>query len=377
MIIEAWKPIWWWWQAVAYNLAKYLSEKQNCKVDLYVMNLSWKNKNHVEKINNNFNIIYTWKEKRFSFFDRICWIFELIKLVKNNNKIKSYNYIFAHANLPWIPAKILSKKLKIPSIYQVHWSWIEAMKKMYWDNLKSNILFFIENFIQTKIKYDLQLTVDKLFLKRKNINKAIFIPNWVNLKSFENIDKINKKNKDWINFLFVWRLHPQKWLIYLIKAINLLKNKLNNHKFIIVWEWEEENILKKEITKLKLERFFEFRWKKSWIDLINEYYKADVFILPSLFEWFPLTLLEAWACKLAVLVTNVWENENVIKNWINWWLSDVWDYKDLTKNIKKVIQLDKKELNKIWENWYELVKEKYNLDKINGEIFNKIKEINE
>jgi hypothetical protein len=51
------------------------------------------------------------------------------------------------------------------------------MEKMYGNNLKSKILFFIENYIQTKIKYDLQISVDKKFLDRKNINSAIFIPN--------------------------------------------------------------------------------------------------------------------------------------------------------------------------------------------------------
>ena len=375
MIIEAWKPIWWWWQAVANNLAKYLSEKQNCKVDLYVMNIAWKNKNFVEKINPNFNIIYTWKKRNFWLLSRICFLFEIVQLIKSNHKIERYNNVFAHANLPWIPAKILSKKLWIPCIYQVHWSWIEAMKKMYWDNMKSKIFFFIEDFIQTKIKYDLELSVDKLFLSRKNVNTPIFIPNWVDLEVFKNNDNIKKENTKWLNFIFVWRLHPQKGLIYLIKAANLIKNKLKNTKFIIIWEWEEQSYLQNEIEKLWIWDFFDFRWKKSWTDLINEYYKADIFILPSLFEWFPLTLLEAWACKLPVLATKVWENSNVITNLTNWWICEAWDYKILAKSIEEILKLDKNKLISIWENWFKLVENKYDLNNINKEIFYKIKDI--
>lgn len=373
MIIEAWHPIWWWGQAVAENLSKYLSEKQDCKVDLFVMNLSWKDKNNIEKINNNFNLIHTWKKRTFWFVDRLFWIVDLVKLIKIKHKSEKYDLIFAHANLPWIPAKLLSLQLKIPCVYQVHWSGIEAMKKMYGNNIKSKILFFIENFIQTKIKYDLQISVDKNFLERKNTNKAIYIANWVDIEKFDKIKNIKKENKKWINFIFVWRIHPQKWLIYLIESVNLIKEKLKNHKFIIIWEWEEEKTLKEKIKEYSLESFFIFKWKKSWEELIKEFKTADLFILPSLFEGFPLTLLEAWAAKLPVLVTKVWENPNIIIDWKNGFLANPWDIESLAKNIEKIINISKKDLEKIWKNWYELAKNKYSIDSINLKIFNKIK----
>lgn len=376
MIIEAWKPIWWWGQAVALNLAKYLSEKQNCKIDLYVMNLSWKENNSTEKINDNFNIIHTWKKSTFWFKDRIFWVFELIKLIQTNNKKNKYDVIFAHANLPWIPAKYLSKKLWIKSVYQVHWSWIEAMKKMYWNNIKSQLLFYIEDFIQTKIRYDLQISVDKKFLERRNVNNCIYIPNWVDISKFDKIKEIKKENNIGLNYLFVWRLHPQKWLIYLIEALNLISEKLENHKFIIVWKWEEEIVLKNKIKEYKLENYFDFRWEKSWEELIKEYLKADIFILPSLFEWFPLTLLEAWAAKLPVLVTRVWENSNIIIDWENGFLTNPWDIRDLSENIEKTLKISKNNLIEIWNNWYKLINKNYSLDSINLEIFNNIKNIN-
>jgi glycosyltransferase involved in cell wall biosynthesis len=376
MIIEAWHPIWWWGQAVAENLARYLSEKQNCKVDLYVMNLSWKKDNWYEKVNENFNIIYVWKKRTFWFIDRLLWCIDLIKLVKENNKTEKYSHIFAHANLPWIPASILSKKLKIPSIYQVHWSWIDAMKKMYWNNIKSKILFFIENYIQTKIRYDLQITVDKKFLERENINKSFYIANWADIKKFDKIKNIKKENKNWLNFIFVWRLHPQKWLHYLVESVNLIKNKLDDTKFVIIWEWEEEVLLKNKIKRCSIESFFEFRWKKTWDDLIKEFKKSDIFILPSLFEWFPLTLLEAWSSKLPVLVTKVWENPNVVIDWENWFLINPWDSKELAKSIENILKTSKNDLEENWKKWYELVKENYSLDSINLEIFNKIRKVN-
>ena len=376
MFIEAWHPIWWWGQAVAENLAKYLSEKQNCKVDLYVMNLSWKTNNYKEKINNNFHIVYVWKKRNFGFIDRIFWCIDLVKLVKKSHNSEQYSHIFAHANLPWVPAKILSKQLNVACIYQVHGSWLEAMEKMYGNNLKSKILFFIENYFQTKIQYDLQISVDKKFLERKNINSAIFIPNWVNIQKYDEIQNIEKENKNWLNFIFVWRLHPQKWLIFLIEAVKKIKHTLKNEKFIIIWEWEEENHLKSKITEYKIDHFFDFRWKKSWNELIKEFKKADVFVLPSLFEWFPLTLLEAWASKLPVLVTDVWENSEIIRSGRNWFISKNWNSGDLAKNIENITKISKNNLIKIWNNWYELVNENYDLDSINLKVFNNIKNIN-
>jgi glycosyltransferase involved in cell wall biosynthesis len=372
MIIEAREPMWWWWQTVAHNLSRYISKKKNSHVDLYVMNIKGNDRNYIEKVNNKFNIIYVWKKRTFWFIDRVLWIFDLIKIIRENHQKEKYNLIYAHANLPWIPAKILSKRLNIPSIYHVHGSWVEAMKKMYWNNLKSKILFFIEDYIQTRIKYDIQITVDKLFLLRRNINSPIFIPNWVETNKFKNTANIHKENKNWINFIFVWRLHPQKWLIYLIKAINLIKKILKNNKLIIIWEWKEEKILKQAIQKYWIEKYFEFRWRKQWVELINEYHKADVFILPSLFEWFPLTLLEALVSWLPALVTDVWENKNIVREWTNWRVVKAWHHKELAEAIRRIICLNKKDLIFFWKNWKKLVTKEYNLNNINEEIFDKI-----
>jgi hypothetical protein len=76
------------------------------------------------------------------------------------------------------------------------------------------------------------------------------------------------------------------------------------------------------------------------------------------------------------LVTDVWENSNIIKSGINWFISKNWNSDDLAKNIENITKISKNNLIEIWNNWYELVNENYDLDSINLKVFNNIKNIN-
>ena len=48
-------------------------------------------------------------------------------------------------------------------------------------------------------------------------------------------------------------------------------------------------------------------------ELINKYKSSHAFILPSIYEGQPLTLLEAWAAKLPVIVTNTGDCRYLVK----------------------------------------------------------------
>ncbi|ABR56016.1 glycosyl transferase group 1 [Methanococcus aeolicus Nankai-3] len=374
MIIEAWKPIWGGGQAVAYEIGKRLSKDYDVKIDLFVMNLVGYEGEKIEQINENFRIIHVGKKRNWCFKDRIIWIFELMKEILNYHKKEKYDLIYAHANLPGFLGKILSILLGVPIVYHVHGSGIETIKKMYGKGLKSKFLYIMEVFLQRIIKYDVEITVDRKFLQYKNINRPIYIPNGVDLKKFENINA--KKEDKFFKILFVGRLHPQKGLMYLVDAVSLIKNELPRKvRFVIVGEGDEKNNLINKIRYLGLEDLFVFKGRMFGDDLSREYESSHLFILPSLYEGFPLTVLEAWACKLPVLATSVGELSYIIKEDHNGWLVDPGNCHELAEKLKYILQLSQKKVDEIGLNGYYLVKKEYCWDIVVDKIIRVIKNV--
>lgn len=102
--------------------------------------------------------------------------------------------------------------------------------------------------------------------------------------------------------LFVGNVKPNKNLLTLLKAFNLVRSSIH-HDLIIVGKKEGfitgDQSLKEEYNKSKDRIFF-----TNYIsdELLRQYYVyADIFIFPSLYEGFGLPLLEAMASKVPVI----------------------------------------------------------------------------
>jgi glycosyltransferase involved in cell wall biosynthesis len=138
-------------------------------------------------------------------------------------------------------------------------------------------------------------------LKAAKIRNAAHVPNGVDLERFRHIKKReNFKTK----FLFVGRLEKQKGVIHLLKAAEILKNK-NDFEIIIVGEGSEAYSLMKTARELKIREVVIFKGKIDEQTLKEYYLGCDIFILPSLWEGLPLTLLEASAAEMSIIASNV------------------------------------------------------------------------
>lgn len=141
-------------------------------------------------------------------------------------------------------------------------------------------------------------------LKNNGIVNVVYIPNGIDLKKFSNYKRKRKDNQI-IQFLFVGRLEEQKGVKYLIDASALLHKKTGDFRVNIVGDGSLRDKLKTMVEKKSLSDVVRFYGKVSEKKLFEIYRDSDVFVLPSLWEGFPLTILEAWASNLAVITTNV------------------------------------------------------------------------
>jgi glycosyltransferase involved in cell wall biosynthesis len=140
--------------------------------------------------------------------------------------------------------------------------------------------------------------------------EAIFIPNGVDTDRFNSrIDgsALRKKMRleDRFVILSVGRLSRQKGLHYLLQAAEHLRNEMQNFVVLIGGRGEEAARLKDWAEKhflLKTVRFLGFIPPDS----LPIYYAAcDLFVLPSVFETFGLTLLEALSTGKPVICARV------------------------------------------------------------------------
>ena len=155
------------------------------------------------------------------------------------------------------------------------------------------------------------ITVSKNSLKdfeKIRIKNVKYMPNGICLEQFAG--KENSKKQELLGknnrtiFLFVGRLEKSKGLEYLLKAAGELKKFEKNFEILLIGNGNEEQFLKQLAIKLELQNYVKFLGKKKQEEVVNYYSFSDVFILPSLYEGFPIALLEAWASGLPVITTD-------------------------------------------------------------------------
>ena len=135
-------------------------------------------------------------------------------------------------------------------------------------------------------------------------------------KIYSNIEKVDlgidiekfypivKKDKDFVEFLFVGRIIPIKNIPFMVKGF--IEAYKENKQIIlnIVGEGDKKEValvknIAKEYPNIK------FLGRKSGNELVKIYQNSDVFILTSNYDNYPNVVFEAMACGLPVIGTNV------------------------------------------------------------------------
>jgi len=135
----------------------------------------------------------------------------------------------------------------------------------------------------------------------------------------------------------IGRLTKQKGQKYLIRAFKLVIDQIQGAKLLILGEGELEKDLKSLVKKLDLENDVLFLgWQKNPFKFLA---KAKVFVLSSLWEGLPNTLIEALACGVPVISTDCPSGPaEIIENSKSGLLVPVKDEKALSQAIIKILE---------------------------------------
>ena len=199
------------------------------------------------------------------------------------------------------------------------------------------------------------LDFKRKFKKRFNL-KTLCIYNPLNKKEIIIKSKIKPKikfNKKKINLINVGRFTDQKDQITLLKAVNLLKDKINFNLFIVGYG-KKRNFLLNYINENNLYKKVKIvPYQTNPYNLIKS---SDIFILTSLYEGLPNVLLETQVLKKFIISSNCPTGpREILLNGKAGYLFKVKDYQNLSKLILKILankKIMRKKINVGYKNLY-------------------------
>jgi glycosyltransferase involved in cell wall biosynthesis len=195
-------------------------------------------------------------------------------------------------------------------------------------------------------------------------DKIEIVPHGIDLIDFSSrIEKGTFKKQHQIEngrkiILYLGRIHKMKGLDILTQAFAGLAQDCKNVKLVIAGP--DDGFLpsiKKLVTELKITEKVIFTGPLYGQEKLQAYTDADIYVLPSSYEIFGITVLEAWACGRPVIVTDRCGLADVVKK--HGGLVVPYDLDSLRNAISKMLDNPsiREEFGKQGRN---LVEEKYN-----------------
>jgi glycosyltransferase involved in cell wall biosynthesis len=145
-------------------------------------------------------------------------------------------------------------------------------------------------------------------------SKVAVMWNGVDEKTFFPIRNKEKMEK---YVLYTGVLRARKGLFDLIKCAIIVKKTIPDIKFVICGTGPLLQKLKEQVRRVGLEEQVIFLGRVDRKKLIQIYQNATIYVLPSIYEGLPTVLLEAMACGLPIVATNIGGNRDIISSNVN------------------------------------------------------------
>lgn len=226
------------------------------------------------------------------------------------------NVVHLHSSKAGVIGRIMFCFSNIPVFYTPHgYSFMMSGASTFKCFLYKCIEKICANFNSTTVSCSFGENLETLKLTKKAVN----IDNGINIDEFRKIIDEKKllsvRNETGKTVFTLGRINTQKNP----EVFNLIAQMLPDYKFI----WIGDGPLKKLLTAPNIEVT---GWKER-NEALAISLKCDIFILTSLWEGLPISLIEAMYLKKPVIVSNVIGNNDVVINHVNGYVCDkVEDY---------------------------------------------------
>ncbi len=298
----------------AFYIASYLRNKQH---EVTVVTSRFKRVNQAKY---NFNIIYLPVLRkhidRTSPLELISFALSGIFYSLFNIRKSRYDICLAIHGIPsgWV-AFFIRKIFGISYIISLRGGDVPGFLPMHYDKLHRKVKFLTNLYWRNADS----IVTNSEGLKELADNtakligvKTKVIPNGVDCNVFRP-DYSLRDNRN-IRIVYAGRITAQKGLEYFIQSIVNITGKVkNNFKIKIIGEGYLKTSLEYMVSNLCQKGVVEFA---GWMDkenLVEEYKRSHIFILPSFYEGMSNSLLEAMACGCMAIASDIPGNRELVK----------------------------------------------------------------
>lgn len=169
------------------------------------------------------------------------------------------------------------------------------------------------------------------------------IPNGIDLERFKPGNKSAARQElglapDSSIVLSVGSFAPHKGHRFLIEALPIVLATVKNVQFVLVGDGKMKDPLVSQVQSTGLASHVQFTGVQPASALPKWYQAADLFVIPSLSEGTPNVLIEAMACGLPIVATNVGGVGEIIKHGVNGLLVAPQSADDLSDSLLSLIK---------------------------------------
>jgi glycosyltransferase involved in cell wall biosynthesis len=196
--------------------------------------------------------------------------------------------------------------------------------------------------------------------------KLIAVANAVDFSKFENVEPGRLRRELEVDaetpvLLSVGRLSKQKGLQHLLRAMPEVHKEISNARLVLVGAGEDEAALKDLTGELGLEGAVSFL---GWRSEIPEFLKdTDLLVLPSLWEGMPNVILEAMACGVPAVATEVGGTPELVSDGETGFLVPPADSDALARSIITLLQ-DRELRTRMGQQAHELARSKFSPERM-------------
>ncbi|MFA0308126.1 glycosyltransferase family 4 protein [Vibrio splendidus] len=250
--------------------------------------------------------------REMNFISDFKALFGIIKILI---KVKP-DVVHTHSSKPGVLGRIAARLTGVKTV-------VHTVHGFAFPGAKSKLSYYIFWFLEKISSYFMDklivLTNSDLYVAKDNLgiplSKIELVPNAIDISLYRNEtnNNVDFLDKDYFNIVMIGRLWEQKNPNIVLEALRVLKssNRIDRVKFYFIGDGPlrkklEENIVEYDL----LDHVHLLGWRND-VNLILPNF--DLFVLPSLWEGMPLSILEAFASEVPVLTSDIDGNKSLLE----------------------------------------------------------------